>query len=471
MIWIILLVSAIIRLWGINFAFPLRYAHIDESVVIFYTTRFFTGDFNPNPFFDYPTLYLYLLFFCYFLFFCGGFIFGKFEVIHNFIVFCNTNAVPFVLIGRLLTVVFSVTTIYLTYLFAKKLFDKKTGLIAALFLSLSWQHILSSHYATTDIAATFFSLLSIYFIWDIYTKNDLKAYLLAGFFCGLSIAVKYYGGILFLAIILFGWKNKKYILYSFFVTIAGFFVGCPYAFIDYVSFCERFIDRFNLIVGGKKSKLFHGFLSYPNIVITGLGHFLTVTSVLGIGFLVVKKIKQNIFLLIIISILIIFFGSWKGLSRHYILVLYPLFATISAVVVLKIRSKIIFFIAVGLFIIASLPKIIKTDILLSQKDTRVTSREWVLKNIPEKAKILRGHFCPEFPKDNYSVTIDWYSKIKNGDFAKIRKDFDYVITSSLHTDSEMFTNNLENYGTKIYEISKKSFGEFQNPTIKIYKLK
>ncbi|MFH0948020.1 MAG: hypothetical protein V1833_03380 [Elusimicrobiota bacterium] len=68
MIWLILSISTIVRVWGINFAFPLRYAHIDESVVIFYTMRFFTGDFNPNPFFDYPTLYLYLLFF--FVIFC-----------------------------------------------------------------------------------------------------------------------------------------------------------------------------------------------------------------------------------------------------------------------------------------------------------------------------------------------------------------------------------------------------------------
>ncbi|MFH0948021.1 MAG: phospholipid carrier-dependent glycosyltransferase [Elusimicrobiota bacterium] len=424
----------------------------------------------------------------------------------------NTNAVPFILIGRLLTVAFSIGTIYLTYLLAKKLFDKKTGLLSALFLSLIWQHIISSHYATTDITAAFFTLLAVYFVWNVSTKTDLKSYLLAGFSCGLSIAAKYYGGIIFLAIILFGWKNKKYILFSFFAMILGFFVGCPYAFIDSASFFEKFIDRFNLIVGGEKSELFHGFLSYFDILIRGLGHFLIITSVLGIVFLIINRIKQNIFLLVITLTLIIFFGSWKGLYGHYILALYPFFAIISASFIKKTfvttksktfttectevtekefriktpcfpcspwqrfynfpyRNKVAFVVVIMIFLITTLPRIIKTDVLLSQKDTRIIAREWVLKNIPEKSKILRGPFCPEFNSDNYFIKIDWYDKIKNGDFAEIQKKFDYVITSSLHGDPETFTVNMEKYGNKIYEISKESIGAFQNPTIKIWKLR
>ncbi|MDO8733649.1 MAG: glycosyltransferase family 39 protein [Elusimicrobiota bacterium] len=471
MVWLILLISTIIRVWGINFAFPLRYGHIDESVVIFYTMRFFSGDFNPNPFFDYPTLYLYLLFFCYLLFFSGGFIAGKFDSIGSFIAFYNTNAVPFVLIGRFLTVVFSIGTIYLTYLFARKLFDKKTGLLSALFLSLSWQHILSSHYATTDITAVFFTLLSAFFVWDIYTKNDLKSYLMAGFFCGLSIATKYYGGIVFLAIILFGWKNKKYIGFSFLAVITAFFVGCPFAFIDYTGFLSRFFDRLDLIIGLGKTVPFSSISNNFDIFINNLGYFFSLSALAGFIYLILKRTKQHMFLLIITLIILLFFGTWQTLPGRYILALYPFFAIISATVISKIKNKYLLVFAIALFLVTTLPKIIITDILLSQKDTRVISREWVLKNIPETSKILRGPFCPEFPKDNYSITIDWYDKIKNRNFSQIQEKFDYVITSSLHSDPNVFTENLNKYGNKIYEISKESIGEFQNPTIKIWKLK
>ncbi|MBI5574563.1 MAG: glycosyltransferase family 39 protein [Elusimicrobia bacterium] len=470
MIWLILLISIIIRVWGINFAFPLRYGHIDESVVIFYTMRFFSGDFNPNPFFDYPTLYLYLLFFCYLMFFSGGFIAGSFDSIGSFIAFYNTNAIPFILIGRVLTVVFSIGTIYLTYLFAKKLFDKKTGLLSALFLSLNWQHILSSHYATTDIAATFLTLLSAFFVWDIYIKNDLKSYITAGFFCGLSIATKYYGGILFLAIIIFGWKNKKYVGFSFLAVITAFFISCPFAFIDYAGFLSRFFDRLDVIIGLGKTVPFSSILNNFDIL-DNLGYFFFLSSFVGFIYLILKRTKQHIFLLIITLIILLFFGTWQTLPCRYILALYPFFVIISATVISKIENKYLLSFAIALFLITTLPKIIKTDSSLSQKDTRVVAREWVIKNIPEKSKILRGPFCPEFPNDNYITTIDWHDKIKTGGFSEIQKKFDFVITSSLHSDPEIFTKNLERYGNKIYEISKESAGEFQNPTITIWKLK
>ncbi|MEW6556610.1 MAG: glycosyltransferase family 39 protein [Elusimicrobiota bacterium] len=469
-IWLILLISTIVRVWGINFAFPLRYGHIDESVVIFYTMRFFTGDFNPNPFFDYPTFYLYLLFFCYFLYFMLGLLLGKFDSIGSFISHYNTNAVPFILIGRLLTVAFSIGTIYLTYLLAKKLFDKKTGLLSALFLSLSWQHILSSHYATTDITAAFFTLLTAFFIWNVYSQGEPKSFIYAGFFCGLSAATKYYGGILFLTIILLGWENKKYILYSFLALILGFFIGCPYSIIDFAGFSERFLDRFNLIVATDKNQLFHGFLNYPDILVDGLGYFLVITSASGLLLLIKNRIKQNVFLLAIIFILVVFFGSWKGLTGRYILALYPFFAIISALVTAKIKNKQILTFILLIFLIVTFPKIIKTDILLTQKDSRVLAREWVIKNIPEQSKILRGPFCPEFPNDNYVTTVDWHDKIKAEKFSELQKKFDFVITSSLHSDPETFTTKLMEYGKKIYEISKVSAGEFHNPTIKIYKI-
>ncbi|PIU83119.1 MAG: hypothetical protein COS68_05720 [Elusimicrobia bacterium CG06_land_8_20_14_3_00_38_11] len=470
LIWLILSISAVVRIWGINFAVPLRYGHIDESVVIFYTMRFFTGDFNPNPFFDYPTLYLYLLFFCYLLYFIAGFIFGKFESISNFIAFYNSNPVPFILIGRILTVVFSIVTIYFVYIFAKKLFDRKTGLLSALFLSLNWQHILSSHYATTDIAAVFFTLLSAFFVWDIYTKNDLKSYLLAGFFCGLSIATKYYGGIIFLAIVLFGWKNKKYVGFSFLAVITAFFIGCPFAFIDYAGFLSRFFDRLSVIIGLGKAIPFSS-ISNNFDIFNSLGYFFSLSTIAGFIYLILKHTKQHIFLLIIILIFLLFFGTWQTLPGRYILALYPFFAIISATVISRIKNKYLFSFAIALFLITTLPKIIKTDTLLSQKDTRVVAREWVIENIPGKSKILRGPFCPEFPNDNYITTIDWHDKIKTGGFLEIQKKFDFVITSSLHSDPEIFTKNLGKYGNKIYEISKESAGEFQNPTIKIYKLK
>jgi len=63
---VIALASAILaglalRITGITWGLPLKYAHIDESVVIFYSFRFFSGDLNPRVFFDYHVLPLYCI--------------------------------------------------------------------------------------------------------------------------------------------------------------------------------------------------------------------------------------------------------------------------------------------------------------------------------------------------------------------------------------------------------------------------
>lgn len=475
MIWIILLTAFAVRIWGISFAFPLRCAHPDETVVIAYTIRFFTGSFNPEPFFDYPALYLYILFLCYFIYFLFGITAGKFETVTDFITSYYSDAVPFVLIGRMLTVIFAVTTVYLTYLFAKKLFDRKTGLLAALFLSLSWQHILSSHYATTDIMAAFLTLTAVYFTWDICLTKNLKSYVLAGLFCGLSIAAKYYGGIIFLLILIFGRGNKKYLCISFLMVIAGFFIGSPYSFIDYVGFLARFSDRFDLIIGWPQAVYAVGgldkALNYLGIFIDGLGYFMALSALAGLILLIITRTKQNLFLLTVILLLFVFFGSWKNPAGRYTLALYPFFGIISGLAVGKIKNKAVFISVLVIFMVATLPKIIKTDVLLSQKDTRIAAREWILKNVHEKSRILRGPGCPEFPNDNYIVKIDGDDEIKNGNFKTILKEFDYVITSSMHSDPEPFASSLQKTGKTVYEISKESMGEFQNPTIKIYKLK
>jgi len=81
----ILLAAAALRFWGINWGLPLKKAHIDESVVIFYTMRFFTGDLNPHIFFDYPTLFLYVLYFFFSIAFAAGKIAGLFTSLDQFV--------------------------------------------------------------------------------------------------------------------------------------------------------------------------------------------------------------------------------------------------------------------------------------------------------------------------------------------------------------------------------------------------
>ncbi len=68
---------------------------------------------------------------------------------------------------RSLSVLFAIGTIYLTFLITKRMFGKKVGIIAALFLATSPLHIYYSQEARMYSLETFFTVLSVFFFTQV----------------------------------------------------------------------------------------------------------------------------------------------------------------------------------------------------------------------------------------------------------------------------------------------------------------
>ena len=64
-----------VRFWGLKFGLPVVYARPDELLLIGVVIGFFRGDPNPH-FFEYPTLYLYVLAGVYCLFYARSMLAG-----------------------------------------------------------------------------------------------------------------------------------------------------------------------------------------------------------------------------------------------------------------------------------------------------------------------------------------------------------------------------------------------------------
>ncbi len=76
-------------------------------------------------------------------------------------------------IGRDLSAIFDLLTVFLVFLTAKRLYDKRVGLLAAAFTALAVLQIQQSHFFTMDTFYTFFTLLALYFAVLILTgKRD-----------------------------------------------------------------------------------------------------------------------------------------------------------------------------------------------------------------------------------------------------------------------------------------------------------
>lgn len=99
---------------------------------------------------------------------------------------------------RLLPFVFGVSTILVTYKVGKLLFNKKIGLIAALFVSFSPFHIYYSQELTHYTLTALLALCSVYYFILSVRKNSTYVWVMFVFFTCLSIYTSYY--LLFLLI-------------------------------------------------------------------------------------------------------------------------------------------------------------------------------------------------------------------------------------------------------------------------------
>ncbi|MEM4239989.1 MAG: glycosyltransferase family 39 protein [Candidatus Woesearchaeota archaeon] len=105
---------------------------------------------------------------------------------------------------RLTSLIFAMLTLWLTYAFAKELYDKKTAAWAAALLSLSALHALVSTSISFDGAfLTFYTLLTMYCYAMLEKYSEKKWLILTGISFGLCVLTKYPGVLVIIAIALY----------------------------------------------------------------------------------------------------------------------------------------------------------------------------------------------------------------------------------------------------------------------------
>jgi 4-amino-4-deoxy-L-arabinose transferase-like glycosyltransferase len=328
------------------------------------------------------------------------------------------------LVGRSQVALLGVGSVYITYLIAKKLFNKQMGLWAAFFMAVSPLHVRDSHYITTDVPFVFFLLVAFLFLIYAEIRGKVRDFFWAGFFTGFSSTVRYFpiGFLMLPFIYIFTFKKTKSWIYKVIVSIvasvAGVLIGVPFLAIDpnapaqLASDFEKYIlPWYHTSISTYAFSLLKGQFLPPALLLPQLFKpfhasyifFLGVTPAVAIvaifGLLQIFKMSPKKFLLLLVIPLFLFIyisfyipstyerlsipilpflAIFAGVGIHTLTKYYKKGAKISKVLVILVVITAIYF---------PLLKSTSATIACSQPRIQTQSVEWVEGNINDSAKI------------------------------------------------------------------------------------
>ncbi len=420
-----------LRLWGIGWGLPYLY-HPDEfQVVAPYLRMVKTGDLNPH-WFIYPSLPLYINGAVYGLYFLLKLALGRFHGVeditipHVLIMGSGIIGDPKIFwIGRMVSILFGLGAVYLSYRCAKLVSGKAwPGLLAALFTAVSNANVIQSRLVLPNIFVAFFAILTVWFSLQIFKRGRTIDYVLAGLAIGLTAASKYNGGLVALVpaaahlirTCLKGWKDGRIYLAAV-VAVLAFLLTNPYAVLDFPSFSRDLIEAKNNYAGG-----WPGFSSVSILwYLSYLWRFEPISSLAalgGIAWAAWRRQKDALIAGLFPLAYFLFISAFRYYNEHTLLHLLPTAHVMAGVFFgwlletgkARLPSRNLLVTAgLGLLIAAAclipLKRTIDTQARVLQVDGRETSRVWIDENIPAGTTIAIESYSPYVDPQKYRVVI------------------------------------------------------------------
>jgi len=445
---LILLVALSVRMWGIDHKLPYMYHPDEPKYVAISQGMFKTGDLNPH-FFNYPSLFFYINSFAYIPYYLIGRLSGTFHALTDILppvsltMGVTRSPMPTtVLLGRIITVAFSVGTVGLTFAIGKRLSGKTAvGLLASLMLAISPTNVAHSRIVTPDTLVTFFAAASCLTAVWVYQEGSPLHYTIAGVCVGLTASTKYNGALTLLPLL---WahvlrygkaslKEPRMYLALLFCAL-GFLATTPFAVIDAATFFADLRSEGLHYATGHEGMEGHTLRWYVHYMWQTAGVIYTL-AVLEILRGIYSRLKG-------ISLLSIFAVGYFGFIATfqvrndrtflpltpYAFVLAASFLAHLVSKALRLQAKTLRWLsisAIACLHIAGLAlpvsKTITETIQLTAVDCRKAARLWIEDTLPRGAKVALESYAPFVEPTRFSVlavgrmiehTPEWY--VENG---------------------------------------------------------
>jgi len=346
------------------------------------------------------------------------------------------------LVGRGLSALFDLGTLFVLYLLAKKLFNRSIALLSALFYSIAVLPVQLSHFYAVDTLLTFFITLVLYLLLVFLPTYSKLAIAFLGTTFGFALATKISSVVLLVPIGIFHISALlsrqttpliarvlqiiPMLVLTIFTTVAVFFLLQPFTLIDFPTFKGQ-VEEQQIMT--QDASVFPYTLQYinkipyfyelKNIFFWGLGPVLALLSFLGTTLFTYRTFTPSLntkYLVLTAFFWVYFFvvGSFAVGFMRYMLPLYPLLCLFAAIFLyqffmnfkLRVSShKILFIIITSLFFTILFIWPLSFISIYTKPNNRILASNWIYRNIPSDSIIAREHWDDGLPLEAKSYQL------------------------------------------------------------------
>jgi 4-amino-4-deoxy-L-arabinose transferase-like glycosyltransferase len=295
--------AAALRLVGVEYGLP--YGNLlnpdEQNIVPRAWAIVHGGGLDPYPFFDYPSLMLYVL--------------APFQA---------WEGGPSYLAARLVAVAIGVAGVSAAWWLGERSYGVAAGGIAAVAVAVASVHVAYSRVSVTDILLT--TLVTV--VLGLLVTDRIE---LAGFVAGLAAATKYPGVLLLVPLVVVTWRQRKRLAGALGLMLGGFALGTPFAFAHVGEAWDDYVR-----VSRRAHEGWLGFehdhaapIAFGDRLWESLGPILVVAAI-GLGVALARRKRAD---LVLASWTIAYYLSLMPIGAHfdrYVLPLVPALAVLAA---------------------------------------------------------------------------------------------------------------------------------------------
>jgi hypothetical protein len=404
------------RVYGLGFGLPFIFDRDEQAFIVPAVKIADTGDLNPGWFGHPATTIIY----------AGAvinFVLSLLSGEDALASYYRDPTMP-VYLHRLFCAAVGIVAVPITYLLAVAATPSRVaGLIAATFIAASPFHVDLSRIVRSDVVATTLITAAAYFAIRALESGRTRDYAIHGALVGLATMTKW-PAVMVAATIVFAHfmrpepiKDWHRLVVAGVASIGAAFVASPYAFLDFPTVWANLTAEAGLKNYGSAGTGFAGNLQYYlGSLGSGLGWAISVPFVAGVIF-AAKNRSKPLWVLFLFGV--VFLLSVSTLNSRYLRWALPTFPIIGAffgcglVQMVKLATQrlpyaryvgpAVSIVSATLIVAPLFSTAIRRVENATQSDTRIVSREWILKNIPAGSTILLEAFTPQLPVDMYRL--------------------------------------------------------------------